>query len=377
MKRVLLITDIFPPDIGGPATFIDRLAWSLTDHGVSVTVVCATPATDDSQDAARPFRVQRVPGRGKTGFGFRLRTTLIRQMLTHRHILVNGLEAHACAAARITGRRYVLKIVGDSVWEAARNSGQTQLSVDEFQSQDSDSYRDLRHERSGWMSRANAIITPSQYLANLVGGWSVEAPRPQVVLNGVTRDVGSAVTPTRRRSDDPLRLVFCGRLTNWKGVETILLTLSSLPRVQLDIIGDGPSAPMLHSLCNHLGLQDRIVWHGRLKASELDRAIAAAHVAVLMSSYEGLSHALLEAAHHGLPLIASNCGGNPEVIQDGQNGILIPYGDTARLREAIQTLHSNEDLRYRLAREAQRTAEHFDFDRTVSDTIHILQESHQ
>ncbi|MEO1998602.1 MAG: glycosyltransferase family 4 protein, partial [Planctomycetaceae bacterium] len=187
MKRALLITDIFPPDIGGPATFIERLAGSLTDRGVSATVMCATPADDEAQDASRPYRVHRVPGRGRSGFGLRLRCALTRRMLSHRHILVNGLEPYACSVAQVTGRRYVLKVVGDSVWETARNSGQTHLPIGAFQSHDSSEYRTPRLVRSRWLNRATAIITPSQYLADLVSDWGTNGPRIHVVHNGVTR----------------------------------------------------------------------------------------------------------------------------------------------------------------------------------------------
>jgi glycosyltransferase involved in cell wall biosynthesis len=297
-------------------------------------------------------------------------------MLTHRHILVNGLETFACSVAQVTGRRYVVKVVGDSVWETARNAGRTHLPIGAFQSHDCIEFQTPRRARARWLSRAAAIITPSQYLADLVRDWGTHAARIHVVHNGVTRDHRGEPKAIARRTTDPLRLVFCGRLTNWKGVETLILALRGLPQVHLDVIGDGPESPMLRSICNHVGLDARVVWHGRLDGERLERTLAAGHAAVLVSGYEGLSHTLLEAAHHGLALIASDCGGNPEVVQDGHNGILVSYGDTTGLRQAIETLHSNEDLRYRLARQAQQTAAQFDFEQTVSQTIEILQKGH-
>lgn len=372
MKRALLITDIFPPDIGGPATFIDRLGWSLSDRGVSVSVVCATPLDSESTDSARPYRVHRVPGRGRPGFGLRLRYALARHMLGRRHILVNGLESYACAAARITGRKYVLKVVGDSVWETARNSGQTQLSIDDFQSHAAGAYQPAWHDRANCLARARAVITPCRYLVDLVNSWGAKQARIHVVPNGVPQNHSKTPVDVARRTTEPLRLVFCGRLTNWKGVDTLLLALRELEGVHLDVIGDGPEFPMLRAISQQLGLDERVVWHGRLDQDRLTDTLSAGHVAVLISGYEGLSHALLESAHHGLVPIASNCCGNPELIQDGHNGMLVPFSDVRALRDAIQTLHSNEDLRYRLAREAQRTAEQFDFATTVSRTIQIL-----
>jgi glycosyltransferase involved in cell wall biosynthesis len=373
LKRALLITDIFPPDIGGPATFIDRLGWSLSDRGVSVTVVCATPLDSGSTDAERPFRVHRVPGRGRTGFGLRLRCALARHMLGQRHILVNGLESYACTAARITGRKYVIKVVGDSLWETARNSGRTPLSIDDFQSHAPRDYPTPWLDRAHCLARARSVITPCQYLVDLVKAWGADDAGVHVVYNGVPQNHSDTPGDVARRTTEPLRLVFCGRLTNWKGVDTLLLALRDLEHVHLDVIGDGPEFPMLRAISNQLGLDERVVWHGRLDQDRLADTLSAGHVAVLISGYEGLSHALLESAHHGLVPIASHCGGNPEWIQDGHNGLLVPFSDVEALRDAIKTLHSNEDLRYRLAREAQRTAQQFDFERTVSQTIQILQ----
>src|SRR5262249_34275102 len=68
----------------------------------------------------------------------------------------------------------------------------------------------------------------------------------------------------------------------------------------------------------------------------------------LTSSYEGLSHTLLEASSRGLAIIASNCGGNGEVIQSETNGLLVPYGDVAALQTALRRLEGDEDFGYPL-----------------------------
>jgi glycosyltransferase involved in cell wall biosynthesis len=91
-----------------------------------------------------------------------------------------------------------------------------------------------------------------------------------------------------------------------------------------------------------------------------------------MSLYEGLSHTLLEASAIGIPCVASDCGGNPEIIQSGVNGILIPYGDVMKLREALQHLQNDEDSRFRLACAAKENSRRFDFEDTVRQTIKAI-----
>jgi glycosyltransferase involved in cell wall biosynthesis len=74
----------------------------------------------------------------------------------------------------------------------------------------------------------------------------------------------------------------------------------------------------------------------------------------------------------GLPCIASDRGGNPEVIQSGSNGLLVPYGDVAALQAALASLQADEPLRYRLACQAKALSARFDFEKTVARTLETL-----
>src|SRR5690606_1402073 len=145
-----------------------------------------------------------------------------------------------------------------------------------------------------------------------------------------------ASAPPAPRAGERLRALFVGRLTNWKGVDTLLLAVRDLPEVDLAIVGDGPERPALEALARQLGLGGRAAFLGRLGRAETRREMLRSHVLVLPSLYEGLSHTLLEAGAVGLPCIASRCGGNPEVIADGENGLLVPPEDPAALGAALE-----------------------------------------
>ena len=84
-----------------------------------------------------------------------------------------------------------------------------------------------------------------------------------------------------------------------------------------------------------------------------------ADVFVLNSTYEGLSHLLIEALALGKPIIATNVGGNPELIEDGKNGLLIPAGDRTALAEAIVHLLKNPSHQDRLANAAKESSKRF------------------
>ena len=367
---MLLVTNIFPPQIGGPASFIDRLGHALAQDGHRVTVVCASDRTTDAGDAARPFVVRRVPRGGRVKFEASLRATLALEMARHQAVLVNGLEHQAAQAARFVGRRYVLKIVGDTVWETARNLGLTTRSIDDFQTTPAPAeLRILAGRRERYLASADVVVTPSEYLRRMVIGWGMPAERVHTVLNGVEPVAGAA---PRRRAGDGLRVLFIGRLTNWKGVETLLLALRDLPRVRATIVGDGPELPLLAALADQCLVAERVDFRGRLSERDTAAATAEHDVLVLGSSYEGLSHTLLEASAHALACVASDCGGNREVVDGRTTGLLFPYGDVARLRDALDQLQRDEDRRLELAGGALANAARFTFDATVHGTAALL-----
>ena len=174
------------------------------------------------------------------------------------------------------------------------------------------------------------------------------------------------------RAGGALRALFVGRLTNWKGVETLLLAVEKAPRVTATIVGDGPG--ILHPV--ELGATARChracPVHGALTPTLVGTEMRAAHVLVLTSLYEGLSHTMLEAMAVGLPCIASRRGGNEEVIHDGMEGLLIDPQDVSALTCVLGRLQADEPMRAAMARAARERAWAFPLSRTVERVAEIL-----
>jgi glycosyltransferase involved in cell wall biosynthesis len=372
MPKVLLVTNIFPPQIGGPATFIDRLAHSLARRDHDVTVVCSSSGRRDPSDAARPFAVRRVSYASRERYELFVRLRLAVEMARHRLIFVNGLEQYVTQVNRFLRRRYILKLVGDTVWEQARNRGLTHLSIDDFQAdpQAQTQFQPDIQVRNRWVQDARHIVVPSDYLRRLVEGWGVAPEKISVIRNGTAAP--EAAVPTHRTGAQRLRALFVGRLTNWKGVETLLLAARQVPDLELEIVGDGPEWPHLVELSAQLRLTDRVVFRGRLSADGAREAMGRAHVLVLTSLYEGLSHTVLEASAAGLPCIVSDRGGNEEVIRHAQNGLVVPPQHVERLAHALRWLLANESCRRRMAASAIETARAFDLAETVTRTEQLL-----
>mgnify|MGYP000356644276 CR=1 FL=1 len=140
-----------------------------------------------------------------------------------------------------------VKIVGDVAWEEARGSGLTSIDIDSFQNDDNVSgrVRRLRNWREKYLSGANEVVVPSEYLKRLVSGWGVPQEKIRVIYNGVSLPHNNGAVPRYRSEDRPLQVIFVGRLTNWKGVETLLLAVNKLEGIDVHILGDGPEYPML------------------------------------------------------------------------------------------------------------------------------------
>lgn len=163
-------------------------------------------------------------------------------------------------------------------------------------------------------------------------------------------------------SADALVAGVVGRLSPEKGHIHFLHALARARQVEPRLVGllagEGPSAPMLRHEAAALGLDDAVVFAGHV--SSIAAVYRALDVAVLPSLSEGMPNAALEAMLHGLPVIASRVGGVPEVVSDGETGILVPPGDEAQLATVLTALCADAQRRQALgARGRERVLGHF------------------
>ena len=164
-----------------------------------------------------------------------------------------------------------------------------------------------------------------------------------------------------------------GRLTPVKGIEYLLEAVSQLsndedvPSIQVLIVGDGPSRTALGALSRRLGIDERVRFMG--ERHDVPQLLRLFDVFVMSSLHEGVPMALLEALAAGCPVIASAVGGIPEVVRDGQDGILVTSRDAVSIAKAIRTLYSSSSLRERFRLEGpQRVAAEFTAERMVRRT---------
>jgi glycosyltransferase involved in cell wall biosynthesis len=150
--------------------------------------------------------------------------------------------------------------------------------------------------------------------------------------------------------------------------------LQAIPTVQLVIVGEGPERSRLEALRDQLSLADRVKFLGALSHEEALRIIRAADIFLLSSRTEGLSHVLLEAMSFGTPCIAASVGGNVELITDGFNGLLVPFGDVSALQKAICELIESPERRAQIVQAAYASMDRFSWEHLVDKTEALLKE---
>jgi colanic acid/amylovoran biosynthesis glycosyltransferase len=154
---------------------------------------------------------------------------------------------------------------------------------------------------------------------------------------------------TKQHGGQAHRLLFVGRLVPAKGVQFLLETITEIDGAILDIAGDGPQRKFLETKAASLGIANRVRFLGYQSQGQVRELLRHADVFVMASFAEGLPVVLMEAMAAGLPVVATRIAGIPELVDDGQNGFLVPPGDPAVAAAAVRKLLEDAELRNRFA----------------------------
>ncbi|MFD0389454.1 glycosyltransferase [Tistrella bauzanensis] len=192
--RILITTAIYPPDIGGPASYVPKIAQALAARGHEVTVATmADGAGSSTESFGRLVRIERrhTVMRRKLAASWRLLPLVRAADLVY----ANGLFEELKPIRRLAHRPTVAKIVGDWAWERLRNQNRYRADVDRFQTDRlrSPYARMVRHARGRALIGYDRIIVPSAYLSTMVAGWHPALPPVVVIHNGIDLPDGMAV----------------------------------------------------------------------------------------------------------------------------------------------------------------------------------------
>lgn len=173
-------------------------------------------------------------------------------------------------------------------------------------------------------------------------------------------------------------IITVGRLMRQKNhallIEAFAYVANQYPLEKLIIYGDGPLKDFLQKKTIEKGLEKRIIFAGNVE--NIEEILKSAKMFVLSSDYEGLPNALMEAMAAGVPCISTDCpcGGPRMLIDNGENGILVPCNDVERLSKAISVLLESAELRCKISIAAQERAKIYKAEKIYQDWLHYIQE---
>ncbi len=372
--KVVVVSGIWPPDVGGPASHAPALAAALLEAGHEVEIVTTAAASPER----RPYTVRWVSRSLPTPLRhLAVVREIVRAARRADRVYATTMMRRAALGASLARRPLVVKLVADEAYERAVRESRFAGTLEAFQRQAGGvRNRLLRASRNAALRRATHVLVPSAYLRDVALGWGLEPERLTVVPNPAPV---LPLLPSRDEERDALGVegvtfAAAGRLTRQKALGDALAALARVDGARLLVAGDGPERAELEQTARELGVSDRVRFLGALPRDEVLRVFRAADAALLTSAWENLPHSVLEALAVGTPVIASAVGGVPEVVRDGENGLLVAPGDVEGLADAIRRVSDDERLRAALAGGAAGSVEDFSEPRILRRIVEIVEQ---
>jgi len=343
--KLLLVNYEFPPLGAGGSNATWSIAQELTKDGHSVSVLTSAHRELRGFAEENNVRVYRVPALRK----FRDRSNPLQMgafcvaslLAASRIVIIERVEACIAfftipsgPATLFLKRRFYIPYV------VSLRGGDVPGHMPEL-----DWYhRIVTPIRQAILKSADAIVANSPYLAQR--SMQVDPFPVQVIPNGVDAQYFSPSAAASRTRDNTFKFIFVGRLSSEKNLGSLLTALKSLSTkttkpFMLDLVGDGPQRRELARQAEQLDLSERLRWHGWVNRAALRDLYAQADALVHPSLYEGMSNTILEAMACGLPVIASDIGGNEPIVIAGQTGLLFRLSEPDSLVTAMGALLEN------------------------------------
>ena len=319
--RVLVTVGIFPPDIGGPATFVPKIAKYFQDE-LNYEIEILTLSDNKNSNINDDFSVKRIDRNLPIIYRW-LKTifTIYKLGKNKDLIFVNGLGTEATIANIFLKKKIIRKIVGDPVWERAYSKAKISESFDEFQVKNYGFSISLQKKvRSFSIKKSDIVVTPSKHLKNFILNLGFKN-KIEIINNGVFIPEEN----TNIFTNDQINITIVSRLVSHKNIEKIIRAISDLnnPLIYLNIIGDGPELNQLQKISLESNNKDNIIFHGKLNRDDINHIFLKSDIYIQASNYEGLPHSLLEAMSYGIPVLCTPVGECKEILGNEDRGYIL------------------------------------------------------
>lgn len=344
--RIRLVTCEYPPVIGGIASHVAELAKALTSEVRRVTVV---------HPVALGSRYPDFDVRGVTTY----RPSLVKAQpfytIALKHWLSAAFKRDPYDIVHIHGVRPLAAASSLSCPVVFTNHSSGFLSrMNATAARKRKTTRLLKH--------VSHLVAPSDELLEAARTLGYDGPG-ETIPNGVDvnrfRRLPSGLRAEWGISDDEVVVLLARRLVEKNGVIWFARAVTALRHINFRVVvaGDGEERKKMHAIFSEAGMTERVLFLGAVANSQMPNVYSAADISVLPSLAEATSISGLEAMACGLPLIGTNIGGIPTIIDNGVTGTLVPARDPAALARELERLILSADLRARLGAAGRAAAQ--------------------
>lgn len=307
--KIVLATGIYPPEIGGPATYVFHLAKALRERGVHVKVIAYG---DDQELGVRSqesdiIRVSRKKGPLARWWRY---AKALKKYGSDADIVYCFSSVSCGVPLWLAGLKHphtILRLGGDFLWERYTDRGGVLSLSDWYASEPK-----FKGMMNGLLQQFDEIIFSSKFQEELYGKYYVRLPLHTVIENALPIGV-----PVHHQPHTPFRLLFLGRFVSFKNLGSLILALKNLPDVTLTIAGEGPLENTLKAFVHEQGLEDRVTFLP-VQAGDAKQELFLDHDLLVLPSYTEISpNTALEARSVGLPVLLTNQTGLSHVLNDG------------------------------------------------------------
>ncbi len=354
--KILIATGIYPPEVGGPATYSALMKKELPKYGLQVDVL--------------PFREVRHLPKVIRHFMFFCKVIYLGRkvdLLYAQDPLSVGFPT--MLASKFLRKPFMVRIAGDYAWEQSTQRFGVADGIDDFQKKKYGFQTELMRYIQKWTARmADKVVDPSKYFRDLVANWWPGKIDAVAIYNGID----FSEIPQNTTVYKPKTIISAGRLLPWKGFDTLIQILKRLPDWTLYIAGDGPEMNHLTDLAASLGLTERVFFLGSIPRTDLFKKMQECEIFVLNTSFESFSFQVVEAMYAQVPVITTHIGNLAEIIDDKKQGLLVTPNNEQELIEAIEKIHSNGNFRNEIVTNAFAKAKYFSIEETMKNTSELM-----
>lgn len=386
--KVLITTGIYPPDFRGPATMLEALPQALRQRSLLVKILTFSdiPSSKSEQEQEEVYRVLRKEPAWLRYPKFFWHLWWLSHWADIVYVTdIYGVGYLVYLVKKLSGRKYIVRFAGDSAWEKAAADGRTNDYIVDFQKKHyTPDIEKLKRRRQKILLSADRTIAVSQFMADLAQLIGAKPEKIKVIYNSIDFIKEGEINQKfvqeikKQYGREGKIIVTSGQLVLWKGMVGLIKCLPAIKQrfgsINLLVLGEGQELENLKALARTLGLEQEVHFLGKIKRQQMMNYFNAADLYILNTNYEGLSHTLLEVMKAGTPIITTNSGGNPEVIANGQEGILIDFDDAEALVQAAGLLLSNFDLAQKYTAAAKEKLKKFNWATVVAETDKLIRE---